>query len=89
MVEAIKGQSGWLNLQRLCIDSFDKEEHMLFSAFTDSGKSLDQETCEKLFNCSATVKPLEGIAGEDKDRLVVESKLASLNGSRAEIRQKS
>ena len=56
MVEAIKGQSGWLTLQHLAIDSFDTEEHLLFSAFTDSGKSLDQETCERLFHCSATVE---------------------------------
>ena len=57
MVEAIKGQSGWLTLQQLAIDSFEREEHLLFSAFTDSGKSLDQETCERLFHCSATVEP--------------------------------
>jgi hypothetical protein len=67
MVEALKGQSGWLNLQRLAIDSFDKEEYLLFSAFTNSGKSLDQETCERLFHCSATVEALEGVP-EDTQR---------------------
>jgi ERCC4-related helicase len=77
MVEAIKGQSGWLNLQRLAIDSIDREEHLLFSAFTDSGKSLDQETCERLFHCTATVEPLDGIAADAKDRLGVESSIAA------------
>ncbi|MGC8560814.1 MAG: SNF2-related protein [Phycisphaerae bacterium] len=55
MVEAIKGQSGWLTLQHLTIDSFDREEYLLFSAVTDSGRSLDQETCERLFQCDGTV----------------------------------
>ena len=77
MVEALKGQSGWLNLQRLAIESFDREEHLLFSAFTDSGKSLDQETCERLFHCSGTVEPLDGIAEEARDRLGLESSIAT------------
>jgi len=75
MVEAIKGQSGWLTLQHLAIDSFDKEEYLLFSAFTDSGKSLDQETCERLFNCLGTVEPLDGVTDDAKTRLIVETNL--------------
>ena len=55
VVEKLKGKSGWLRLQHLRIDSFDREEYLLFSAFDDAGKSLDQETCEKLFNCKAWV----------------------------------
>lgn len=57
MVEALKGQAGWLTLQHLTIDSFDREEYLLFSAITDSGQSLDQETCEKLFQCDGRVAP--------------------------------
>jgi superfamily II DNA/RNA helicase len=75
MIEAIKGQSGWLTLQHLTIDSFDKEEYLLFSAFTDSGKSLDQETCERLFHCSATVEPLDALPDDAKTRLIVETNL--------------
>jgi ERCC4-related helicase len=77
MVEALKGQSGWLNLQRLAIDSFDREEHLLFSAFTDSGKSLDQETCERLFHCSGTVEPVDAIPDEARGRLGLESSIAT------------
>jgi hypothetical protein len=77
MVETIKGQSGWLHLHHLAIDSFDREDYLLFSAFTDAGKSLDQETCERLFNCSATVEPLDGITGDAKNRLAAESNIAT------------
>ena len=52
MVEHLKGRSGWLSLQHLHIESFDSEEYLLFSAIDDAGNNIDQETCEKLFNCS-------------------------------------
>ncbi len=54
-LEPLKGQTGWLMLQKLAIQSFELEEHLLFSAITDAGISLDQETCEKLFRCGAAV----------------------------------
>jgi superfamily II DNA or RNA helicase len=55
MVEVLKGQAGWLTLQHLVIDSFDREEYLLFSAVNDAGKSIDQETCERVFNCPGEV----------------------------------
>src|SRR5262249_10263964 len=72
MVETLKGQAGWLTLQQLTIDSFDREEHLLFSAITDAGKSLDQETCERLFNCEAAVEPSDDPLAPTKERLVKE-----------------
>ena len=56
VVEGLKGRSGWLILRRLVIDSFEREEHLLFSAFDDAGHALDQETCEKLFHCDGDVR---------------------------------
>jgi hypothetical protein len=54
-IDQLKGKSGWLSLQHLRIDSFDSEEFLLFSAVDDQGKNIDQETCEKLFNCSGEI----------------------------------
>lgn len=64
VVEALKGQSGWLTLQRLIVDSLSREEYLLFSGFSDDGKSLDQEVCEKLFVCdgSAATASAPGIS---------------------------
>ena len=59
LVEALKGKSGWLTLQHLTIDSFGREEHLLFSALGPEGESLDQETCQKFFHCEATVAPAD------------------------------
>ncbi|MFQ3580902.1 MAG: SNF2-related protein, partial [Chloracidobacterium sp.] len=61
LVEALKGRSGWLHLQRLVIESFEREEYLLFSGVDDQGRSLDQETLEKMFHCEAKVEPLASI----------------------------
>jgi ERCC4-related helicase len=73
VVEALKGKSGWLTLQYLTIESFDREEHLLFSAIDSSGKSLDQETCEKLFQCVAHVAELSDLPSEFTERLKKEA----------------
>ncbi|MDR7074744.1 SNF2-related protein [Fictibacillus barbaricus] len=55
LVEQLKGQCGYLTLKKLTINSYQKEEHLLFSGVTDNGMVLDQEVCERLFNCNADV----------------------------------
>ncbi len=54
VVEQLHGQSGVLTLQKLTVDSFERQEYLLFSAITDQGKNLDQETCQKLMDTVAT-----------------------------------
>lgn len=74
-VEALRGRSGWLTLRRLSVEAFDVEEHLLFSALIDDGTALDQEACERIFRCEATVEPAPSAAapvrlGQDADRHV-------------------
>jgi hypothetical protein len=53
VVDALRGQSGVLTLQLLTIDSFERQQYLLFSALTDQGHNLDPETCEKLMATTA------------------------------------
>ncbi|MDP1993365.1 MAG: SNF2-related protein [Syntrophales bacterium] len=53
LIEGLRGKRGYLTLTALAIESYEREEYLLFSAIDDQGKHLDQETCEKLFNCIA------------------------------------
>ncbi|WP_044409284.1 SNF2-related protein [Thiomicrospira microaerophila] len=53
-LESFKGQSGWLSLTQLALDSFQLEEHLIFTAQTDDGQTLDQEACETFFKLEAT-----------------------------------
>jgi ERCC4-related helicase len=69
VVEALKGKTGWLTLQHLLVESFDREEYLLFSAMDDAGKSLDQETCERLFLCAGAVAVCNDIRPELAERL--------------------
>ncbi len=73
LVERLRGLAGWLCLQRLLITSFEREEYLLFSGITDEGRSLNQETCEKLFHCHATVDGGIMMPGPDSDRLTAEA----------------
>jgi hypothetical protein len=63
VVESMRGQKGWLRLNRLVIDSYEREEYLLFSGMTTEGKSVDQETCEKLLSCIASAG--EGMEAPD------------------------
>ena len=50
----LRYRSGWLLLSRLQVDSLDEEQHLLFTAFTDDGRYLTQEECERLMLLSGT-----------------------------------
>ena len=75
VVDALRGQSGTLHLQKLSVDSFERQEYLLFSAVTDRGESLDQETCQKLMDCCAQTEPLaNALANPIASRLQAEAK---------------
>lgn len=59
VVEQLSGKGGWLQLNLLELDSFQREEHLVFTGCTDDDQVLDQETCEKLFQLTATVTPID------------------------------
>jgi hypothetical protein len=69
LVEKLKGKMGWLHLQQLAIDSFEREEYLLFSAVDSKGNSLDQETCEKLFHCVGQAGGEASLSEEQRKRL--------------------
>lgn len=45
----LQDENGWLLLQHLAVSSLEDEQYTLFSAFTDHGRNISQEDCEKLF----------------------------------------
>jgi len=73
VVEALRGKSGYLTLISLAIDSFEREEHLLFSAFDSEGRSLDQETCEKLFACQGRSEAVAALSATVQQRLTAEA----------------
>ena len=72
-VEALLDKSGFLTLTRLVVESYEREEYLLFSGVDDAGASLDQETMEKLFICSGQVKGDAAIPSAVRERLNAEA----------------
>jgi len=60
MLEQLAGHSGWLQLNLLELDSFQREEHLVFTGQNDAGEILAQEIFEKLFQITAETRPLDG-----------------------------
>jgi len=73
VLEGLKGTSGYLVLTRLCIESYEQEEYLLFSGITEKGKSLDQETLEKLFLCDSFARTSIAIPKDVAQRLSAEA----------------
>ncbi len=73
VIEALRGKHGYLTLQAMAIESYEREEHLLFSAIDNQGLPLEQETCEKLFNCVAENAGLADIPEAITQRLAAEA----------------
>ena len=54
ILKNIVGQSGWMQFTLLTISSFEVEEHLLLSGFTDDGNKMDSETCQRFFELFAS-----------------------------------
>ena len=73
VVESLRGATGYLTLTRLVVESYDREEYLLFSGFRDDGSALDQETMEKLFQCGAVSVDDGSVPTSVEARLTAES----------------
>lgn len=49
ILEDLIGKSGWLTLKNITVDSFEKEDYLIFAGYQDNGEIIDYEQCEKLF----------------------------------------
>lgn len=65
----LKNKSGYITLSKMNISSVDEEEFCLFTAFTDDGKFLSQEECEKLFLCGGEENEAVDLPQNIKEKL--------------------
>lgn len=54
-LEQLSSRSGWLELNLLELESFELEEHLVFSAQADDGHWLDPEACQRLLELPGRV----------------------------------
>lgn len=54
LLEKLTGQSGWMQVDCLSINSFEQEDHLLVSCITDSGEQVFPEIAERMLLLPAT-----------------------------------
>lgn len=87
----LKGAHGYMVLTNLDISSFEDEQYTLFTAFTDDGRFLSQEECEKLFLLGGIEKEATVIPDDILKRLGinadqhVKGKLADIDSRNLDI----
>ncbi len=54
-LEPLVGQSGTLKLLQLSINGADEQDHLIFSATTDTGETLPEESSRRFFDLPATI----------------------------------
>lgn len=67
-LEKYRGASGWLELSKLAVQSFDSEEFLVFACQTDGGERLDDELCTKLLSLPARISA-STVSGSESDML--------------------
>lgn len=69
VIEKLLHKSGWLSLTKVAVEALDIEDHLIFSAWSDDGSQVDQETCERLFSVGASAGDEIQVPEEWQDRL--------------------
>jgi hypothetical protein len=60
ILEPFIGQSGWLSLSLLSVESLDQaEDYLLFAAVTDGGQMLDEYMAKRMFTLPASTASLD------------------------------
>jgi ERCC4-related helicase len=67
-LEPFIGKAGWLALSRFSVESLDQtEDHLILSAITDDGQTLDQDIAQRLLTLPCTAVPRVLDAGGEAD----------------------
>lgn len=81
LIKKLVGHSGWLTVEQLTIDSFEKDDILLHAAVTDNGRPIPADIAEFMMRLKGTESPLETELSEQ-----IASALAdAITAQRAEI----
>ena len=65
----LHGESGWLVLSSLSVSSFEEEQYHIFTALTDSGRTLTQDDAERMMLNGGVETDVASIPSDVKDKL--------------------
>lgn len=84
LLEMIVGQSGWMRVQRVSIDSFEQEDHLLLACYTDSGEDVFPEIAERML-----MLPAEVSGSVEVDQAVIQNTSMRIERMKADILSES
>ena len=64
LLEDLVGQSGWMRVEKVSIDSFEQEDHLLLSCFTDEGAEVYPDIVERMLLLPAEESTVVGIPAD-------------------------
>lgn len=64
VLEKYIGKSGWLQIQHLCVNSFEEEDYVLFACNADDGETIPAETAQRFFSLYANENEMISISNE-------------------------
>lgn len=65
----LHGESGWLVLSSLSVSSFEEEQYHIFTAISDSGRTLTQDDAERLMLNGGVETDVAAIPADVKEKL--------------------
>ena len=84
LLEALVGKTGWMRVERVSIDSFEQEDHILLACYTDDGVEVYPEIAERMLMLSA-----RAISQIDVDEGTVENTCTRIEHMKLDILEES
>ena len=84
LLEKIVGQSGWMKVQKVSIDSFEQEDHLLIACYTDAGEDVFPEIAERML-----MLPAKEIGPAVSDQAVIQNTSMRIERMKADVLSES
>jgi hypothetical protein len=84
LLEELVGKSGWMRVEKVSIDSFEQEDHLLLSCYTDDGEEVFSDVVERML-----LQPAEVVGGVSAPATITEKLAKRVEVLRGEVMSQS
>lgn len=84
LLEELVGKSGWMRVEKVSIDSFEQEDHLLLSCYTDDGEEVFSDVVERML-----LQPAEDVGGVSAPATITEKLAKRVEILRGEVMSQS
>lgn len=78
-LHSLRGQSGYLCVSQLSVESLDQAvDYLIFAAVTDGGQTVDEETVSRLFHLPGTIAETEQLSVPDSVQSIIQRRQAEI-----------